>query len=419
MENLNLLVSALTQESLPNGLVREVLYLLAIGLFAWLTTWVLGRHTRTATVLFGNQVIDGLMFPLLALLLTYFVQILLLKQQQLILFKLAIPVLLSLAMIRLCARVLMAVFPSSPLAVLTERLVSWLAWGVAVLWITDLLPLVVAEMEQIHLNFGRVKLDLRTLFEGMLSSGLVLVLSLWLSAAIEHRILTQTVSDLSMRKVAANVLRAVILLLGLLLALSAVGVDLTALSVLGGALGVGLGLGLQKLAANYVSGFVVLVERSVRIGDHIRVDGVEGQVSDIKTRYTLIRDPNGRESIIPNELLMTQRVDNFSLSDAAVSLQTSVTVAIDNSVDQVQTLLLNALHTVPDVNTEPPAQVHFSRFSADGLEFILHFWVADRFHSRLAVMSRVQSAAWVALQAAGIALAPPKPLAVTGNAHVI
>ncbi|MFM7698681.1 MAG: mechanosensitive ion channel family protein [Limnohabitans sp.] len=419
MENLNLLVSALTQESLPIGLVREVLYLLAIGLFAWLTTWVLGRHTRTATVLFGNQVIDGLMFPLLALLLTYFVQILLLKQQQLILFKLAIPVLLSLALIRLCARVLMAVFPSSPLAVLTERLVSWLAWGVAVLWITDLLPLVVAEMEQIHLNFGRVKLDLRTLFEGMLSSGLVLVLSLWLSAAIEHRILTQTVSDLSMRKVAANVLRAVILLLGLLLALSAVGVDLTALSVLGGALGVGLGLGLQKLAANYVSGFVVLVERSVRIGDHIRVDGVEGQVSDIKTRYTLIRDPNGRESIIPNELLMTQRVDNFSLSDAAVSLQTSVTVAIDNSVDQVQTLLLNALHTVPDVNTEPPAQVHFSRFSADGLEFILHFWVADRFHSRLAVMSRVQSAAWVALQAAGIALAPPKPLAVTGNAHVI
>jgi small-conductance mechanosensitive channel len=105
-------------------------------------------------------------------------------------------------------------------------------------------------MEKIHLSFGRTKLDLRTLFEGILSSGLVLVLSLWLSAAIEHRILTQTGSDLSMRKVAANVLRAIILLLGLLLALSAVGVDLTALSVLGGALGVGLGLGLQKLAAN-------------------------------------------------------------------------------------------------------------------------------------------------------------------------
>jgi len=316
---------------------------------------------------------------------------------------------LSLALIRLCARVLMAVFPRSPAAVLTERLVSWLAWGVAVLWITDLLPLVVMEMEQIHLNFGRVKLDLRTLFEGMLSSGLVLVLSLWLSAAIEHRVLSQTVSDLSMRKVAANVLRAVFLLLGLLLALSAVGVDLTALSVLGGALGVGLGLGLQKLAANYVSGFVVLVERSVRIGDHIRVDGVEGQVSDIKTRYTLIRDANGRESIIPNELLITQRVDNFSLSDSAISLQTHVTVALENNVQEVQALLWDALNTVPDVNADPPAQVHFSRFSADGLEFTLQFWVADRLHSRMAVLSKVHAAAWAALESARVALPPPKP----------
>jgi small-conductance mechanosensitive channel len=329
-----------------------------------------------------------------------------------------VPILFSLALIRLCARVLMAVFPRSPLAVLTERLVSWLAWGVAVLWITDLLPLVVAEMEQIHLNFGRVKLDLRTLFEGLLSSGLVLVLSLWLSAGIEHRILTQTVSDLSMRKVAANLLRAVILLFGLLLALSAVGVDLTALSVLGGALGVGLGLGLQKLAANYVSGFVVLVERSVRIGDHIRVDGVEGQVSYIKTRYTLIRDPNGRESIIPNELLMTQRVDNFSLSDAAVSLQTTVTVSVDSPVDKVQAVLLSALHTVSEVNADPSAQVHFSRFSAEGLEFTLQFWVADRLHSRLAVMSRVHHAAWAGLQAAGIALPLPKTAAVAANAQV-
>ncbi len=156
MENLNLLLSALTQESLPSGLIREALYLLAIVLFAWLTAWVMGRHSKTESVLFGKQVIDGLLFPLLALLLTYFVQVLLLKQHALILLKLAVPILFSLALIRLCARVLMAVFPRSPLAVLTERLVSWLAWGVAVLWITDLLPLVVAEMEQIHLNFGRV-----------------------------------------------------------------------------------------------------------------------------------------------------------------------------------------------------------------------------------------------------------------------
>ena len=409
MENINSILAAFTQDGMPAGVLKEGAYLLAVLAVAWATAWLLGRQIKTESVLFGEKVVDGLMFPLLALLLAYFAQVWLIKQQTLVLFKLAVPVLLALVLIRLCARVLMAVFPTSPVAALTERLISWLAWGFAVLWITDLLPLVVNEMEQIHLNFGKVKLDLRTLFEGMLSSGLVLVLSLWVSAAIEHRVLTQTVSDLSMRKVAANVLRAVLLMLGLLLALSAVGVDLTALSVLGGALGVGLGLGLQKLAANYVSGFVVLVERSVRIGDHIRVDGVEGQVVDIKTRYTLIRDASGRESIIPNELLMTQRVDNFSLSDTAIALQTTITVSTGSNVSQVQQTLTQALGTVTEIMTEPAAQVFLSRFSADGLEFTLQFWVTDRLQSRLAILSRVNAAAWAGIQNAGIQLPPPKP----------
>ncbi len=411
MENLTILLSAWSHDGLSPALMTEVAYLCAALALAWLPAWSLGRHSKNESVLFGRQVIDGLLFPLLALLFAYIAQSWLQRQQPVLLFKIAIPVLLSLALIRLCARVLMAVFPRSGAAALTERLISWLAWAMAVLWITDLLPLVLQEMEQIHLNFGKVRLDLRTILEGVLSSGLVLMLSLWLSAVIEQRVLSQTVSDLSMRKVAANVLRAVLLLIGLLLALSAVGVDLTALSVLGGALGVGLGLGLQKLAANYVSGFVVLIERSVRIGDHIRVDGMEGQVTDIKTRYTLLRDTNGRESIIPNDMLITQRVDNFSLSDAAVALQTVVLVAVENDAAQVQAVLQEALGKVTDVLPEPPAQVFFSRFSADGLEMTLNFWVANQLHTRMAVLSRVNTAVWSALSAAGIQLPPPKAIA--------
>ncbi len=411
MENLTVLLSAWSHDGLSPALMTEVACLCAALALAWLPAWSLGRHSKNESVLFGRQVIDGLLFPLLALLFAYIAQSWLQRQQPVLLFKIAIPVLLSLALIRLCARVLMAVFPRSGAAALTERLISWLAWAMAVLWITDLLPLVLQEMEQIHLNFGKVRLDLRTILEGVLSSGLVLMLSLWLSAVIEQRVLSQTVSDLSMRKVAANVLRAVLLLIGLLLALSAVGVDLTALSVLGGALGVGLGLGLQKLAANYVSGFVVLIERSVRIGDHIRVDGMEGQVTDIKTRYTLLRDTNGRESIIPNDMLITQRVDNFSLSDAAVALQTVVLVAVENDAAQVQAVLQEALGKVTDVLPEPPAQVFFSRFSADGLEMTLNFWVANQLHTRMAVLSRVNTAVWSALSAAGIQLPPPKAIA--------
>lgn len=419
MENLNVLFSAWSQDGLSPVLVKETVYLCTSLALAWLTAWSVGRKSKTESVLFGRQVIDGLLFPLLALTLAYIAQSWLQRQQPVMLFKIAIPVLLSLALIRMSARVLMAVFPRSGAAALTERLISWLVWGMAVLWITDLLPLVLQEMEQIHLNFGKVKLDLRTILEGVLSSGLVLMLSLWLSAVIEQRVLSQTVSDLSMRKVAANVLRAVLLLIGLLLALSAVGVDLTALSVLGGALGVGLGLGLQKLAANYVSGFVVLIERSVRIGDHIRVDGMEGQVTDIKTRYTLLRDTNGRESIIPNDMLITQRVDNFSLSDAAVALQTQVLVDLANDATHVQSVLQDALSKVTDVLPEPAAHVFFSRFSADGLEFTLNFWVANQLHTRMAVLSRVNSTIWSALSGAGIQLPPPKAIAhltaATGN----
>ena len=411
MENLTVLLSAWSHDGLSPALMTEVAFLCAALALAWLPAWSLGRHSKNESVLFGRQVIDGLLFPLLALLFAYIAQSWLQRQQPVLLFKIAIPVLLSLALIRLCARVLMAVFPRSGAAALTERLISWLAWAMAVLWITDLLPLVLQEMEQIHLNFGKLRLDLRTILEGVLSSGLVLMLSLWLSAVIEQRVLSQTVSDLSMRKVAANVLRAVLLLIGLLLALSAVGVDLTALSVLGGALGVGLGLGLQKLAANYVSGFVVLIERSVRIGDHIRVDGMEGQVTDIKTRYTLLRDTNGRESIIPNDMLITQRVDNFSLSDAAVALQTVVLVAVENDAAQVQAVLQESLGKVSDVLPEPPAQVFFSRFSADGLEMTLNFWVANQLHTRMAVLSRVNTSVWSALSAAGIQLPPPKAIA--------
>ncbi len=406
------LPNAFALTSLQGGLVVKVLYELVWLLVAlsasWFLTKQLSRQANADSILFGRHLLDGLLLPAVALALTYLLDGIFFKHQSLLLFKFAIPLLMSLVLIRLCARVLRAVFPTSPLAALTERLISWLAWLVAVLWISDLLPLVAHEMEQIHVNFGKTKLDLRTLVEGMLSSGLVLVLALWVSATIEQKVLSQTMTDLSMRKVAANVLRAFLLFVGLLLVLSAVGVDLTALSVLGGALGVGLGLGLQKLAANYISGFVVLVERAVRIGDLIRVDGIEGVVTDIKTRYTLIRDAHGRESIIPNEMLLIQRVDNFSLTQTSVAMQCPLTVAVGSDVSQVQAVVCHAVLQLDQVLRDPPPQAYFTSFAHDGLGFTVHFWVADLQQGRQSVLSEANSRIWAALGEAGIHLAPTK-----------
>ena len=404
MDTLNVLLAPWLQTEVQPLLLKELALLGIALLLSWLISYQLSRFATQTSVLFGRGVIDGVLFPMAALALAYVAQVVFLKHQTPMLFKLAIPVLLSLALIRLSARVLMAVFPVSPLAQLTERLISWLAWGVAVLWITDLLPLVAQELAQIKLSFGKVRLDLRTLLEGVLSCGLVLMLSLWLSATIEQRLLSQAVSDLSMRKVAANLLRAVLLLVGLLFALSAVGVDLTALSVLGGAFGVGLGLGLQKLAANYVSGFVVLVERSVRIGDYIKVDGLEGRVTDIKTRYTLLRDPSGRESIIPNEMLLTQRVDNLSLSDPQIAVQCTYSLGVDVDIEQVLSLLSIAALESDRVLRDPPPQAFLSKVESAGLEFTLVSWVSDPEAGYLKTRSQINTAVVQALHQAGIEL---------------
>ncbi|HEX9719696.1 MAG TPA: mechanosensitive ion channel domain-containing protein [Ramlibacter sp.] len=384
------------------GVPWELGVLLGCLALAFGVCWLVGRRHSSDSVWFGRATVDGLLFPLVALVLTYSAMLVLAQRQPVALLRVAVPVLISLAGIRFLARVLTVVFPASRFARLVERLFSWLAWMAAVLWIVGLLPAVMDEMEAIHFVFGKSKVSLLSLVQGLLSSGVVLVLALWISAALEKRILRETVDDLSLRKVAANAIRALLLLVGLLFALSATGVDLTALSVLGGAIGVGLGFGLQKLAANYVSGFVILFERSLRIGDTVRVDQFEGTVMDIKTRYTLIRSLSGRESIVPNEKMITERIENLSLADPRILLTTDVTVGYDSDVDRVQQILVGAAVGTDRVIADPPPGARLARFGADGLEFTLLFWIADPSNGQLNVKSDVNLRVLKGLREAGI-----------------
>ncbi|GAB3665051.1 mechanosensitive ion channel [Ramlibacter alkalitolerans] len=386
----------------------EIGTLAASLLVAYGISWLVGRKRRGDSVWFGQALVDGLLFPLLALALTYTASLVQGRFQPVPLLRIAVPVLLALAGIRLLARVFTLVFPHSAMARLVERLFSWLAWLAAALWILGLLPAVMREMENIQFAFGTTDVSLLAIVQGVLSSGLVMVLALWLSAALERKVLQDTVADLSLRKVAGNAIRAVLLTVGFLFALSAVGVDLTALSVLGGALGVGLGFGLQKLAANYVSGFVILAERSLRIGDTVRVDNFEGVVADIKTRYTLIRSLGGRESIVPNEKLITERIENLSLADPRILLTTEVAVTYEADVDQVRAILLEAARGVPRVIAEPGPGVHLVRFGADGLEFRLLFWIADPQNGSGGVVSEVNLRVLKGLRAAGIDIPYPQ-----------
>ena len=371
---------------------------------AWLISWALGRGAARDSILFGRRVVDGVMFPTLSLVFTYALKVGLLKMQHVPVLKVAVPVLVSLLVIRLIARVLASVFPQSQGARVLERGVSWLAWAMAVLWITGLLDPVMQELEDIRFSMGKTQISLRHVIEVFMTCSFMLVLTLWLSAVLENKVLNRAVTDLSMRKVASNALRALLLLIGTLFALSTVGVDLTALSVLGGALGVGLGFGLQKLAANYVSGFVILLERSLRIGDFVRVDGFEGRVTDIKTRYTLVRASNGSEAVVPNELLLTQRVENLSLESRHLLQTCTFWVGLESDVARVQSVLVDAALSAEWVLPDPMPQALLGEVAPQGLRFNLNFWMEDPVNGQSLTRSRVNIAALSALRAAGVML---------------
>ncbi len=369
---------------------------------------VRGRSIPVASIWFGDRIVDGVLFPVLALAFAFGARLALEGILKPAVFRLAIPILISLVLIRLSVRVLSATFPNTPWVRILERSISWLAWIAVVLWVTGIFPLMLDAMDDVRWKVGAAHVTLRNVVEGTLTAGVVLVLALWISAAIEKKLLSGTGSDLSIRKMAANIVRALLLLVGLLLALSAVGIDLTALSVLGGAIGVGLGFGLQKIAANYVSGFVILAERSLRIGDMVKVDNFEGRITDIRTRYTVIRSLGGREAIVPNETLITTRVENLSLADPRVLISTSVQVAYGTDVRGLQPKLEAAMRGVARVVADPAPAVLFSAFAPDGMDLTLQFWIRDSENGQGNVKSEVNLAALAVLNEAGIEIPYPQ-----------
>ncbi len=373
----------------------ELLLFLACIALAGMLVMAVRRATRQwkLSVLLGSQLIDGVLFPILLLGLVFAVRAVWGQTHPIWIFDFLVPVCVSLAGIRLGVKVLQVTFKQAEWVRPIERSLSWLAWGAVVLWLTGLLPLILEELDQIQWKVGASHLSVRTLIEGGLTACVVMLLTLWISSAIEARLLqSSSGSELSLRKAVSNAVTSLLMFVGLMLSLSAVGIDLTALSVLGGAVGVGIGFGLQKLAANYVSGFVILAERSMRIGDSVKVDGFEGRISDIKARYTVIRAPNGRESIVPNEMLINSRVENLSLADSRVLQSTSVTVAYASDVQHVMRLLAQACTSQDKVLKDPAPFVTLSNFGADGLEFGIHYWVDEQQSGMLTLKSEINVA---------------------------
>ncbi|MDQ6629512.1 MAG: mechanosensitive ion channel [Pseudomonadota bacterium] len=406
IEELDQLVLDLTRP----GAAAELGILVLCLLVAWIVVRLMrGRRAAADSVWFGRSIVDGVLFPVLALLFAYAARLALETSIKPAVFRVAIPILVSLVVIRLTVRVLTRTFPNVGWMRTIERSVSWLAWIGVVLWVTGISPMVLDSMESVRWKVGAAQVTLRSVVEGTITAGVVLVLALWISGALERRLLLNTAGhDVSLRKIAATLIRTVLLFVGLLLAMSAVGIDLTALSVLGGAVGVGLGFGLQKIAANYISGFVILAERSIRIGDMVKVDNFEGRITDIRTRYTVVRSLGGREAIIPNETLITTKVENSSLADPRVLVQTNVQVAYGTDVRRLQPKLEAVIGAVARVIDEPAPSVLLAAFAADGMDLCINFWIRDSEMGQGNVKSEVNLAVLDLLTAENIEIPFPQ-----------
>jgi small-conductance mechanosensitive channel len=210
--------------------------------------------------------------------------------------------------------------------------------------------------------------------------------------------------------VMAKLFRALLILIGVLIALSTVGIDLTILSVFGGALGVGIGLGLQKLASNYIAGFTILLDRSIRVGDMITVDGRFGVVSTVTSRYVVVRSLDGVEAIVPNETLVTTTVLNHSYSSREIKIGVPIQISYDSDLDLAIRLMTQvALSEARTLRTADIAPlVNVLGFAENGINLELAVWINDPEKGQGNLKSSLNISIWKAFQANGIKIPFPQ-----------
>src|SRR3569623_3358018 len=370
------------------------------------------RNMRFRIVRLGMESFARVLSPLFALLLLIIAKPVLAGWQHVHLLQLAIPLVGSFALIRLVFYMLRRVFARGgrvgSFLLLIEKLFAALVWIAVAIYITGLLPDVVQFMDDSVVPVGRYKISLLTILQAAASVGVTLILALWIGALLEERLMRVDTIHTSLRVVMTRMIRATLILIAVLVSLSLVGIDLTVLSVFGGALGVGLGLGLQKIVSNYVSGFVILLERSLAIGDMVMVDKYYGQVTQINTRYTVLKGLDGVESVIPNEMLLGNPMQKYSLTDRRLRVASQVTVDYQSDVEKVLRLLQESAAEIARVLKDPAPTASLIKFGADGLEFEIGFWIADPENGRGNVLSEVNRAIWKALQKHNISVPFPQ-----------
>lgn len=389
---------------------------LAVCLFiAWLITRqvkaVLRRRRAADPSLAAGAGEEGLrrvVFPLSALGLVMVARLVLANWHHTNLLKLAVPLLLAMAVVRLTVHALKRSFPRAGWLASFERAFAFGAWVVVALHLSGVLPTVIDGLEQVSFSIGKAKVNLWMLLQGALTVFVTVLVALWVAGVIESRLMRTEGLDGNLKLVFTRLSRGLLVVLAVAIGLPLVGIDLTALSVFGGALGVGLGFGMQKIAANYVSGFILLLDRSIRIGNLISVGNERGIVSQITTRYTVLKGMTGIESIVPNETLVGSIVQNETFTDPKVRVAVPIQVGYATDLEKAMAIMIEAAQAQPRVMEDPAPGAFLESFADSGINLQLGFWIRDPAEGTLGIRSAINMQIWRRFKEEGIEIPFPQ-----------
>jgi small-conductance mechanosensitive channel len=288
------------------------------------------------------------------------------------------------------------------------RAVAILAWVIAALNIAGLIGPVVGLLDAMAVPIGNFRLSLLLVLKG----GVTLAVFIWIANALsrlaEQRLRVFTPLTPAVQVLASKLVRMTLLTLAVVLALGSIGIDLTAFAVFSGAIGVGVGFGLQKVVSNLVSGVILLMDRSIKPGDVIEIDNTYGSVIALNARYASVQTRDGKEYLIPNEDLITQRVTNWSFSSDLIRMHVKVGISYQADPHEAIALAVEAARDVPRVLREPAPNCLLVEFADSTINLELRFWISDPANGTANVRSEVMLKLWDLFQQNGVEIPSPQ-----------
>ena len=283
-----------------------------------------------------------------------------------------------------------------------SKIIRVTVWFLAILNIFGLLNPFIAFLDETSFTIGENSLTLLGTITGVASSIILIWGALFLSTFIEGRLKESPNVTPSARVLLSKISRISLVVLAFIFAISSMGIDLTALAVFGGAIGVGLGFGLQKVVSNFISGVILLLDKSIKPGDVIEISNTYGKINKLAARYTSVISRDGREHLVPNEDIITQPVINWTFSNSSVRRHLPVNVSYNADIEQAMDLMLQAASETTRVIKSPEPRVLIKGFGDNGIDLELRMWIRDSENGVSNIASDVYLLIWHKFNDAGV-----------------